>query len=187
VWFDRCWLVTIRVHKDGRATGAPAGPDVSPSIAYKVTIGKSDVVLDGSGVQHAWAGLTAGATIGVVVVADADVVEGEHLAQVCMEGFDLFSRGETSDDIGLVRHEDKEKSGAMQAVERIGHAWENLKIGQRERRLSLTSAEDLPVDHAVAIQKDCSPHAVDSHLVLEVLTIGCDTSRCQITAWKASV
>ena len=165
VRFDRCRFVAVGVHENGRASRASAGPDVTPSISHKVTIGKSDVVLDGSGVQHAWRGLAAGAPVGIVVVADADVVEGECLAQVCVEGVDLIPRGETPDDIRLVRHEDEEESGAGETVQGIGYAGENLEIVQRERRLRLTGAEDLPVDHTVAIQKDCALHVVDSHLV----------------------
>jgi len=89
-----------------------------------------------------------------------------------MEGLDLIPRGGPPDDIGLVGDDDKQKAGAMQTVQGIRYAWENLEVVQRKRRLRLAGSEDLPVDHAVAVQKDCALHVVDSHLASKALTIG---------------
>ena len=57
-----------------------------------------------------------------------------------------------------------------------------------------TVAQDRAVDHPVAVQEDGARHyrcdvfaAEDSHFVGFAFSFGCDTIRCQITAWNDSV
>ena len=76
MWLDRRRLIAIRMYENCRATSTTAGSDIAPSISHKITIGEDDVVLHGRSVQHAWSGLAAGATIGIVVVTDANIVKG---------------------------------------------------------------------------------------------------------------
>ena len=165
VGFDCCRLVTFGVHQDRRAASAAAGSNVAPSVSYKVTIGEGDVVRKGSSVQHAWRGLAAGATVSIVVVADEDIVKGQHFLQVRVNRLNLISRGESPDDIWLVCDYNEYKTGAMQVGKRFGYAWENLEIGHGEWRLGLTGAEDLPVDHAVAVEEHGPPHRICSSIV----------------------
>ena len=175
VWFDHRRLVAVGMHKDGGAACAPASPDVAPSISHKVTLGKSDVVLDGSGVQHARRGLAAGTPVGIVVIAHAHIVKGERLAQMCVKGFDLISRGEAPDDVRLVGHDDKKKTGAMQTVQGVWYTRKNLEIIQCKRRLRLPGSEDFPVDHPVAIQKNGGRQGAASDFVWAAFTFGWDT------------
>ena len=59
----------------------------------------------------------------------------------------------------------------------------------RVGRVRLAVAHDRPIDHAVAVEehRGSGCHRVDSHFVGAALRRGCDTSRCQTTAWNASV
>ena len=42
------------------------------------------------------------------------------------------------------------------------------------------------VEDTIAVQENGAPHRTDSHLASAVFKSGCETSRCQTTAWKAS-
>ena len=55
--------------------------------------------------------------------------------------------------------------------------------------VGLTIADDRSIDHAITIEKygwPQSAHFVLSHFVAFRLSFGCETNRCQYTAWKAS-
>src|SRR5439155_11767065 len=49
--------------------------------------------------------------------------------------------------------------------------------------------EDVRVDHSVTVEKDrsMSRQIADSHFISFCFSLGCDTIKCQTTAWNASV
>ena len=53
--------------------------------------------------------------------------------------------------------------------------WETVSVGHG------------PIEHSIAIQKDrTSRYFVLSHFVSAIFRAGCETHRCQTTAWNAS-
>ena len=80
-------------------------------------------------------------------------------------------------------------------VHGLDYAWKNLQGLNRRRRVWMTIADYGAIQHTITVDEDrpfempvgqLTTHRTDSHLVSDDFKRGCETSRCQITAWNAS-
>src|SRR5580698_367861 len=92
--------------------------------------------------------------------------------------------------VRLIRYQEEQKTRCLQSahgVERSGYKFELLR---REQRLVFARRriQHIAIDYAIAIEKDRSVpmRLVCSHFISFRLRRGCDTTRCQIIAWKDS-
>src|SRR5580704_6419872 len=92
--------------------------------------------------------------------------------------------------VRLIRHQEQQEACYLQLAHRIEGAGRKLEIVHSQRRLAFSGrrVHDIAIDHAIAIEKDrsVSTRLACSHFVSFLLSRGCDTTRCQITAWKDS-
>ena len=113
--------------------------------------------------------------------------------------------GATS-DIGLVGGNDQYETGRFQACTAFCNALEQCELPYRGRWVGFAVVYDRTVQGAVAVEKNSGPDwrrehvrrgksvrkqnqglvVMDSHLVWFTFKSGCETKRCQITAWNAS-
>ena len=91
-------------------------------------------------------------------------------------------------DVRLVRHDDQKEARFVQRCERLSDAGQDLKLGDAGGRVGLAVAHRGAIEHPVAIEEHGASHGrtADSHLVWLAFSLGCETRRCQTTAWNAS-
>src|SRR5262249_55419789 len=82
---------------------------------------------------------------------------------------------------------DESEARRLESRERIADARENLQVFRALRRIRAPLSDDGSIDDAVPVEEDGGGHIVDSHFVGYTLSAGCETSRCQTTAWNASL
>src|SRR3712207_6219136 len=69
----------------------------------------------------------------------------------------------------------------------LGDIWQKLQLGQAAGRVGDAVAHVGAVEHAVAVEEHGAAHQrSDSHLVCAARSSGCETIRCQISAWNDS-
>ena len=120
--------------------------------------------------------------------ANLDAVEGREIhAQFRVHGFDCFPGLCAAPDIGLIRDHDQEKSGVLQLFTAFRDAGIKLELDEIRGRKGESVADHRTIENAVAIEKNGAlTYFVLSHFVCAVFSAGCETSKCQTTAWKAS-
>ena len=91
-------------------------------------------------------------------------------------------------DVRLVGHDDQQEARLAQRRKRLPDARQNLKFGDAGGRIGLAVAHEGAIEHPVAIEEHGASHGrtADSHLVWLAFSLGCETRRCQTTAWNAS-
>jgi hypothetical protein len=108
-----------------------------------------------------------------------------------VDGFDGGLRQRPAPHIRLIRRDDEQKTCFLQPAASIRHFRIDFKLFEPFRRIRFPVTNERTVQDAIAIQKhsltQCLRHAVGSyrtlsHLVWLALSLGCETSRCQITA-----
>src|SRR6185312_13753990 len=176
-------LVVAAVDEDGAAAGASAGLDVAPAVADHVAGRQVDRVGLGRLEQEAGVGLAPQAVV-AVLVADQDGGD-RHLGQepVVHRLHHLAALG-AAGDVGLIRGADEQEAGVTELPRRPDGAREDLELLQRRRGTGAAVADDGAVP--ARGRRAVLAHFTDSHFVARVLTRGCETSRCQTTAWNAS-
>ena len=91
--------------------------------------------------------------------------------------------------VRLVGDHQQQEAAVLEAGQRRRRTGDNFQLGGGRGRIGLAIAHDGAVQDTVAIEKDRARQAqavTDSHLVSACFSAGCDTSRCQTTAWNAS-
>ena len=129
----------------------------------------------------------AAVAVVAVVPADDDLVDRQGGAELLVHRLDDDALLRAAGHVGLVRDDDEAEVALAQAQQRVrgaGHDRHRRRVGGRMR---LAVAQHGVVQDAVAVEEDGARHRVDSHFVCATFNFGCDTRRCQITAWKASV
>src|SRR5258708_954218 len=107
--------------------------------------------------------------------------------------FNRFLRRGSARHIGLIGDHDQDEAAVLQSLQLFAKAWVNFDILGPCRRKRLSVTYHGTIQHAVAVQKDCprfhltgiAVPTADSHLVWFAFSFGCDTNRCQTTAWNA--
>src|SRR5882672_3960004 len=98
----------------------------------------------------------------------------------------LLSLGPTS-DIGLIGHYDKQIPGCVQYLAGLAYTGQETKFFDTVGRMRDSVRYGNLVNNSIPIQEHSGSHRIDSHFVWVCFRIGCETRRCQTTAWKASV
>src|SRR6185503_11674122 len=180
-------LIVPAIDENRDTSGRASRRDVAPAIANHVAARQGDSELPRGGEHHAGFWFSAVARVSIVVRAYPDVIERKRRTEGgvhCVEG---GVRQGAARDLGLVGDNDEKEAGRPKACQCFLNAGKDFQLFDICRRERPAAADDRPVDDAVAIYEDGAPDGcVDSHLVGRVWRSGCDTSRCQITAWKAS-
>ncbi len=140
---------------------------------------------------HAGFRLAAVATLLVVVLANLDPVERQNGRELRIDLIDVNAVRSATRDIRLVGDDNQHKAFALQFVERRAGAGCDDKLTQITWRVRPAVAEDYFIQYTVAVEKDSRlgrlhRQRVASHFVCRILRSGWVTSKCQITAWKAS-
>jgi hypothetical protein len=100
--------------------------------------------------------------------------------------FDVLAAGDAARHIRLIRDHHQQEAGGFQSRQGRGRIRVDLHFGGSDRRVGLAIADQRARQHAVAIQEHGALHRSDSQRVSAAFSAGCETSRCQTTAWKAS-
>jgi hypothetical protein len=179
------------VDQDGRAAGAAAGLDVLPAVADHEAGREVDAVPGRCLDEQARLGLPAIAAVAVVVEADQHVVQRQRGPQGRVDRIDHVSLLRPPRHVRLVGDPDEKQTGAFQSLQRAGDVGQHLQLGERGWRTGSAVFHDGAVQDAVAVEERRASrraaHRTDSHFVGAAFTFGCETSRCQTTAWNASV
>ncbi len=188
----RLSLVIAVINKNSFATGASACLHIPPAIPQHETCRKIDIKFPGPGKQHAGLRLSAITGIAVVVIAGDEAVNRQVQRQAGIDRLNGILTSRASRDIGLVGHDDEEKSCLLQAPQTFGYSRKNLDFRDTGRGMRLPLPNNGAIYYPVAIKENSAPFGhdrhltADSHLVSCALSFGCDTSKCQTTAWEAS-
>ena len=178
------------VYEDRGAPGGLSAVHVAPAIADHETLPEIDTERFRSIQQHArfrFAPPRAG-TI-VRVAAYFETIDRQRRAHGLVDIFQYFGRLRASADIRLIGHYHKKEARALEKAACLPDAIQNFKLLHRIRRIGFAVAHHGPIDDAIAIEKDGPAHSlalVRYHFVALSLSFGCETSRCQNTAWNAS-
>src|SRR5438094_810391 len=179
------------VDQDGRTARRPRGRDIFPSIADQEARPEIDAVLGGSAKQETRTRLPAIALVAVVVVADEQVIQPQRLEQRGVHRLHHLPPLGPASDVRLVGDPDEEQARGPERPKRGGGIGEDFEVSQRGRRIGLPVPHNRPVQHSVSVEEGGAArggaHRTDSHLVGAALSLGSETKRCQMTAWKASV
>lgn len=179
------------IDENRAATGGACAIDVAPAIADQVAAFQIDAVRGSGMQQHAgfWFSAVARfAVAGASVKANFDSIErGEIRPQFGVHRFDRFAALRAAPYVRLIRDHNQKKSGILQLLAAFGYAGIKLKFAEVRGRKGEPVADHRAIDDAVAIEKDGGPaYFVLSHFVCAVFSAGCETSKCQTTAWNAS-
>ena len=165
---------------------------VTPAIADKKTAGQIQRVIGRGAKYHSglrFPAIARFAMAGAGVITDFDRIERRNgLAELPVHGLNQFAALGSAPDIRLVRNYHQDETRLLQLRAAVRNVGINLELLQRRRRKWKTVANDGTIQDAVAIEKDGGPaYFVLSHFVCAVFSAGCETSKCQTTAWNASV
>src|SRR5262245_20525659 len=134
------------IDKDGPASSRPARLDVPPTVAYHNARGKINIPLVRRFEEQPRLWLTAWAPVGVVVRADAHVVERKRGADHVVDSVDRGARLCPARNVGLVSdHDQQEPSGA----ERLASC---LRTGQYLHLVGAPGRVRPPGSHERAIE-----------------------------------
>ena len=190
------FLGVAEVDEYGPHAGAFAAIDVAPAIADHPGAGEVEAEVARRVEQHAGLGLAA-TVVGMRDalargIASLDACDlGDEFPQSGVHGLDDGLRLGAAADVGLVGRDHQHVACRVQGTAGGGHVFEQAKILQAVGRIGLALPHDLSVQRAIAVEENRGPaHGLaattDSHFVWLILTSGCETQRCQTTAWKAS-
>src|SRR5262245_58956656 len=91
-----------------------------------------------------------------------------------------------SRDIRLIRDENECKSERFEHAQGLRRIRNYADFVRGPGRVRSSVSNDSLIQDAIAIQENGSIQRADSHFVSACLTVGCETSKCQTTAWNAS-
>lgn len=181
--------VTV-IHENGFAARRVAAINVAPAIPDQKRRTEVHVKIARRAQHHSGCGF---AKIGghslAGIVADLDMINRQFRAQPPVHGLDHSLILRAAPDVRLIRHDDQKKPVLFQDAARFGHARQKFEFGNAGGWMRVTVHDHRAIEHAVAIQKNRARragHFTVSHLVGVTFSLGCETSRCQRTAWKAS-
>src|ERR1700738_41684 len=127
----------------------------------------------------------------IIECVERNARAAESVRQAPMNRLD---RGEADLALGVARlgrDQKKANPGIREQSEPLETPRQQLKVLGPMRRFigAGHGIEHVAVEYAIAVQEDRSTaaHTTDSHFISCRLSAGCDTTRCQTTAWKASV
>lgn len=168
---------------------ARAGLDIAPPVSDHVGFFQGDALFPGSFRQHSWCGLAARAAIPLVMVAHLDLVQGQLPAQEGVHLFDRFPVLFSPRHVGLVGDDDEQEPRGAQILQRLPGPRHDFQLRDRRGREGLPATDDGAVENPVPVQKHgpLRHFEADSHFVCRVFSRGCETIRCQTTAWNDSV
>src|SRR5208283_5888281 len=88
--------------------------------------------------------------------------------------------------VWLIRDQEQKETCRGQGTHSLENAIRQLELVHRQRRLVFSGrrVQDIAINYTIAIEKDRSAptRLVCSHFISFLLSRGCDTIRCQITA-----
>src|SRR5450631_2256511 len=183
------------IDEDGPASRGDASLDVAAAIADHVAAGQIDVEFGGAGQQHPWPGFSAIAAVIVVVEAHHKAIDRRDFARnQLIDAFDRFPGRRPACHVGLIRDHDQDEAAILQTLKLCAQTRINFDILDPRRRIRLALSDHRVIQHAVTIEKDrprfhlagLAVPTADSHFVWLAFNFGCETSRCQTTAWNAS-
>jgi len=142
------------VQKKGLTSSALAGFDIAPTVAHDVAAGEVDIPTARGLEQEARPGFAAEATVGVIVRADAHIVELQVLLKLVVDLGDLFGGGGAAGDVRLIGDEDQRETGFAEFAAGFADSVQQAEIGKRYGRVGLSIAEDSAIDDSIAIEED---------------------------------
>ena len=155
IGLDRSVAGGIRgVNQQGGAARLPAGLDVPPAVPHHERIPKGKFQLLGGLFQQAGLGLSAGTTVGIVVIAGVDVGEPQLPTQPIMERLDSLPGDEAPLDLRLIGHHDQLQPGLAQEPDRLWDAGKDLELRHGAGGAEFPSLIENPQEDAVPIQKN---------------------------------
>ena len=165
--------------------------NISPAIANEEALLQVDIQSRGRTQKHAGLWLPAFAQIamsGAGVKTNFDRIEGRNgRAQFRVHRLDNLAALRSPADIRLISDNHEKKTGRFQCGARLDRVRVKLELINARGRKRTAIANHRPIEHAVPIQKDRAIYFVLSHFVCAVFSAGCETNKCQTTAWNASV
>ena len=122
----------------------------------------------------------------VVKAAEFDSGSGQSRDELLVDCRKLLQGGLPFRKIGLIRNQEQEKACRAQCAHCVEDTRDEYKIGGGEGGFEYARGriEDVAIDYAIAIEKDRSlpTMPICSHFISFLLSRGCDTIRCQMTA-----
>src|SRR5262249_20408111 len=106
-------------------------------------------------------GFATGAPIGIVVKADADIIDRQDTAQGSVDRVDCGPLYEPAADIRLIRDDNRQVACGTQPLKRLRNARSDLVLVQRPRGKRPALVNDSAVDDAVTVEENRAPHADD--------------------------
>lgn len=166
--------------------------DIAPAIANQETFAQVDMQSCRGAQKHAGFWLAAFARLAMSVArvnANFDRIQGRNRrAQFRVHRLDGFAACSAPADIRLIRHDDEKKASRFQLRAGANCIRVKLELVDPRGRKGAPVANHWPVQHAIPVQEDRAlSYFVLSHFVCAVLSAGCETNKCQTTAWNASV
>ena len=145
-------------------------------------------MLTGCLLQQTRHGLAAVAAVLVIMPTGVEAVQSQLPRQMTVDVLHGFSGCFATGHVGLIGHHQIEEAILPEPQQGFPHPIQNAEIFQTLGGVRLAVFYHRLVDHSVPVQENGPFQRVaDSHLVALAFSLGCETSRCQITAWKASL
>src|SRR5581483_10049619 len=183
-------LREVFAHEERTAPRAPSGLHVAPAVAHDGTPAEVEPAIARGIDEHPGRWLATRTAIGVVVVADTDVIEPQCGRDDAIHLLDRGAGEPAARDVGLIRHHNERVAARSQQIAgflRAGNDLEVLGVGGRPD--DPVRARGRAIQHAVAIEEHgaASGQRRASHVAFRAASDGCETRRCHSTAWNPSV
>lgn len=123
-------LSIVVVHENRPASGPAAGLDIPPPVADKKAAAEIDVPIARRGQEHSRFRLPAFTLIGIVVVADADVVQRDPAAQETVDLLNRLTCQPPPRHLGLIRDDNEENPVPVQLDAGLGYAGDDFDFMQ---------------------------------------------------------
>src|SRR6202171_1133257 len=183
------------IDEDGSATRGDACLNVAAAVAHHVAARQINVEFGGAGQQHSRPGFPAIAAVTVVVEANHETINRRNFTRdQDIDAFDGFPGRRSACHVGLVRDHNQDEAAILQTLKLLAQPGIDFDILDPRRRVRFTLPDHRVIQHTVTIKKDrprfhlagLAVPTADSHFVWLAFNFGCETSRCQTTAWNAS-
>ena len=189
--FSQGLTITV-VDQDRSTAGSMRTIDVTPAIANQKAFAQVDIQSCGCAQKHAGLWLPALARFamrGAGVKTNFDRSKRRNRrAEAGVHRFDNLAALHSTTNIRLISDHHEKKADGLELRAALHDVRIKLELVDLRGRKRTALSNHWPIEHAVPVQKDGALlYFMLSHFVGAVLSAGCETNKCQTTAWNASV
>jgi len=181
-------LIVVPIQEHCPAPRPCPGLHVPPPVSHHEAAAKVDAPVSGRIEKQPRFRLAARALVSVVMVADSEIIQPHARADMIVYPFDCFFFGGSPRDIRLIRHANEQEARLLEEAAPLDCPLDEPHLREIAGRIRLPVTDNRFIEHAVPVEEDRPrvPYRTDSHFGLFACRAGCETMRCQMTAWKAS-